>query len=61
MWQVSKGGGRSPHSRKGEPNAEILLKPFWPVSSSALGFHLVEVSHRVPVLPSSSACKSAVP
>lgn len=59
MWQVSKGGGRSPHSRKGEPNAEILLKPLWPVFSSAMGFHLVEVSQ--PLLPSSLACKIAVP
>lgn len=61
MWQVSKGGGRSPHSRKGEPKAQILLKPFWAVSSSARGFHLAEVSHRVPLLPSSLACKIAVP
>lgn len=61
MWQVSKGGGRSPHSREGEPSAQILLKPLWPVSSSAMGFQLVEVDHWVPLLPNSLACKIAVP
>lgn len=60
MWQVSKGGGKSPHSRKREPNAQILLKPLGPVSSSAMGFHLVGVSDSVPLLPNSLACKIAV-
>lgn len=55
-----KGGGKSPHSRKEEPNPQILLKPLWPVASSAMSFHLVEVSHRVPLLPNSLACKIAV-
>lgn len=53
-----KGGGRSPHSRKGEPNAQILLKPLCPGSSSAMGFHLVEESHGVPLLPNSLAYKT---
>lgn len=61
MWQVSKGEGRSPHSREGEPSAQILLKPLWPVSSSAMAFQLVEVDHWVPLLPNSLACKIAVP